>query len=495
MPSQPVDPGATTDSPLEILMVSDVSGRGSKLGGVPVASGKITENLAALPNVNVTLLTVGSTEDHGDARILLIPATDDWESVRLLDVARNGRPSDVPGLPSPEQWRPDFVFGHSRYSGPAAMAIQQRWYPEARLGHFVHMPVRRYAQIQGRPKEEQDRIARIEQEVMARSDLVVGVGPLLTAVAREMAADNPRLPAFHEMIPGAEITGAPVVPVQGQSTTILFTGRVNDAIKGYDHLLRTVGELRQNGVDVRLRVRGVAESNVEAETRRAATLLGSAEAVDIRPYTSDDAELEADFVGAQLAVMPSVAEGYGLVAAEAAARGLPVLVNAESGFGQFLSDTNRVPEAVGRSFVVPDRGLDDRPDERVAEWARAISNVIEDYPTQVARAAELRSVLQEYSWRDASTALVNASLRSAVDSHGHTVQGAGGRLLGPDGRAVDTSRSGQIARGTEFVALDHPAGRGPFASGRPGRGGANRPASARRGPEPPSFSGRKPRSK
>ncbi|TDQ54996.1 glycosyltransferase family 4 protein [Actinorugispora endophytica] len=460
MPSQPVDLSASADSPLEVLVVSDVSGRGSKLGGVPVVSGEITESLAALPNVNVTLLTVGSTEKHGDARIALIPKTEDWESVRLLDVARNGQPSDVPGLPSPEEWRPDLVFGHSRYSGPAAAAIKERWYPEAGLGHFVHMPVRRYAQIQGRPQEEQDKIARIEQEVLGRADLAVGVGRLLTGVAREMAAANPRQPAFHEMIPGAEIVGPPVAPVRGETTNILFTGRVNDAIKGYDHLLRVVAELRERGVDARLRVRGVADWAVEAESRRAAEAVGGAEFVDIRPYTADSAELEADLAESHLAVMPSVSEGYGLVAAEAASRGLPVLVNAESGFGEFISDTTRVPEAVGRSFVVPDLGMDERPGERAEVWARAINNVITDYPQMVDRAAQLRAVLGDYSRRDAAAGLVEAFRRVAVDPRGHTVQGPNGVLLRPDGSKVPALRD---TRGMSLGAMDYPNGMAPGA--------------------------------
>ncbi|APC33486.1 glycosyltransferase family 4 protein [Nocardiopsis dassonvillei] len=473
MPSQQVDGGSEPGSPLEILVVSDVSGRASNMGGIPVASGQLTESLASLPDVNVTLLTVGDTEPHGDARLLTIPRDPDvrWASQQLEDLPLRNRPADVPGFPSSEEWRPDIVIGHSRFSGPAALAFRQHWYPQAQLGHVVHMPIQRCAQIQGRSPEVQEMLVRLEREVMAEADLVIGNGKMLTDIAREMAASNPRQPAFHEMLPGAEVTGPAVTPTPGRTFNLLFTGRVNDDVKGYDHLLEVVTELRGRGVDVRLRVRGVPEAYVEQQRQYAADRVGAAGVVDVRPYTPDLGELSGDYAASHLAVMPSLTEGFGLVAAEAAGRGLPVLVNQESGVAEFFADT-RVPgaENVGRSFVVPDLGLDQRPGERVAAWARAIDGVIRDYPAQVANAARMRTVLRDYSWRDAAAGLVEAFRHASVDARGHTVQGPGGSLLDREGRRLTTPPARGAARGMGIVAMDFPKGRGlPGASARKGR--------------------------
>ncbi|MFC3997844.1 glycosyltransferase family 4 protein [Nocardiopsis sediminis] len=480
MPSQPADGGPGEGSPLEVLVVADVSGRASNAGGVPVASGHLTEALASLPDVNVTLLTVGGTEPHGDARILLIPRDPDisWASQQLQEFPLHSGPGDVPGM-DPD-WRPHAVFGHSRFSGPAAKAVWQHWYPEAQLGHVVHMPIQRYAEIQGRPLEVQETMVRLEREVMADTDLTIGVGAYLTEVARNMAASNPRQPAFHEMLPGSVVSGPPVEPARGETFDILFTGRVNDDIKGYDHLLEVVNELRARGVDARLRVRGVPEAYVEQQRQYAAGRVGAAGIVDIRPYTSDLDELAGDYAASNLAVMPSVAEGFGLVAAEAAARGLPVLVNQESGVAEFFADT-RVPGArdAGRGFVVPDRGLDRRPGERVAAWAQAIDRMIRDYPAQVANAARMRTVLKEYSWRDAAAGVVEAFRHAAVNPRGHTVQGPKGVLLDGEGRPLPALPERGAARGMGVGAMDLPQGRGlPRSPARPGQGAG--PASPRR---------------
>nr|WP_255430118.1 glycosyltransferase family 4 protein [Streptomonospora sp. PA3] len=480
----PTDGGLGAGTPLEVLVVSDVSGRASNAGGVPVAAGALTEALAGLPDANVTLLTAGDTEPHGDARIVSVPRDPDirWASQQLQEMPPNSAPEDVPGMPSRAEWRPDIVIGHSRFSGPAALAVRKHWYPEAKLCHVVHMPVQRYAEIQGRPKEVQETLVGLERAVLAEADLAVGVGKLLTDVGRAMAAENPRQPAFHELLPGSDVSGPAVRPPLGDTFNILFTGRVNDDIKGYDHLLDVVSELRDRGFDVRLRVRGVPEPYVDAERRRAADRLGEAGVAVILPYTSDLAELAEDYAVSHAAVLPSLIEGFGLVALDAAKAGLVTKSARESGVAELFLDT-RVPgaEHIGRSFVVPDLGLD--RGARVAVWVEDLIHTIRNYEEDSAAAARLGAELRNnYTWPYAAVGMARAVRNLAHDPHAHTVQGPKGVLLDGDGRRLLPPGAHGAAPGRGFDGVDFPRGLadspGPQARGA----GAAAPKSGARWP-------------
>ncbi len=58
--------------------------------------------------------------------------------------------------------------------------------------------------------------------------------------------------------------------------------------------------------------------------------------LDLRGFTKDPQDLVNDRAEADAIIMPSLHEGFGLVATEGAGEGIPVLVNAESGAGDFL---------------------------------------------------------------------------------------------------------------------------------------------------------------
>ncbi|GAA4941767.1 hypothetical protein GCM10023224_24900 [Streptomonospora halophila] len=486
MPSSSPERG--TERPLEVLFVADLSGRSKGMGGVPVVSGEITRAMAEQPGVNVSLLTVGDTEDHGQARILRIPPTGDWEAVRLRDIAENGTPADVPGMPDPDTWRPDWIYGHSRYSGPAAMNLRRRWYPEANLGHYVHMPIERYAEIQGRPPEDIARLVAFEREVVAEAQHVVGIGPLLTSVGRDLAAGSDPVPALHEAIPGHPRGGEALTPAApgGRPLHILFTGRRDD-IKGYEDLLAALRELNERGVDFRLRVRGFPEDAIAAESPSAAAAIGAEGMTEHLPYTTRQAELDADDAWADMKVGPSKAEGYGVTQADGLWRGLPTLVNAESGIAMFMSDPHRVPADIGSAFIVADLGLTGA--DRAGAWSAAIARVAADHGRHAELAARMREVLSDYSWQHTASAQLESMRRFELGSRGHTIQGPGGVLLGEDGRRLPTAREMRASRamGPGALAADYPAGPRPPA---PGTGAADSAASGR-GPAPGQAARRK----
>ena len=88
------------------------------------------------------------------------------------------------------------------------------------------------------------------------------------------------------------------------------------------------------------------------------------------------------FLEADLAIMPSRTEGFGLTALEALFAGLPILVSDNSGFGQALQEINH-----GSTFVVYS--------DDVEEWGQAIKRARQK-PRNV-RLGEARSLRSSYA--------------------------------------------------------------------------------------------------
>ncbi|WP_203924721.1 glycosyltransferase family 4 protein, partial [Rugosimonospora africana] len=445
-----VGDGSAPAARQRILVVAHASGRSAGLGGLPVASGEITKALAGLDNTEVTLLTIGETEPHGDARIITVPADPGrTPRVQMLDLARKDEP--VPELPPVNSDSYDVVIGHSGFSSSAAMEIRNRRYPSAALVDVLHMPMERYAEVQGNP-ERGLTAAKFEAVVIRNSDLTVGVGPLLTDHAMRLAVGSVRPPSFHELIPGVEVLGELGEPPSGDTLNLLFVGRAGDAIKGYDDLFNAVADLHDHDVPVHLRVRGMDDAELERQQLLADSRLGSG-VIDLRGYTTDRMELLDDYRWAHAAVMPSKIEGYGLAGAEPIAHGLPTLVNEESGLGQALLDDSRFPAHIAAPSVVRDAGLLDHPERRAAAWSRALQDLHDHYDERRAAATQLKAVFEQYTRQHAARALADAMLEATPGAGNVTVQGPNGSVMPRSGLTMaDVEATAQAAEAAQSGA-------------------------------------------
>ncbi|MFE9220768.1 glycosyltransferase family 4 protein [Streptomyces lavendulae] len=460
-PSHEVPPSGTPRR--RILLVSDVSGLG--LGGVPVFNMELARGLAV--RHDVTVLTVDpdpsysqerTEEQHGQAFVINVPPSRaDVEPREALEELVRRAPESY-GLPSPLNDPFDLVIGHSRFSGPAAAALRERWYPRARLVHFLHTSPVRLDWIKGR-WEKGARNAVIERNAMRRADVITGVGELLTVEARRLSEQVVRVPALHEFVPGTEIGERVRGPHGGDTLKLLLPGRATDEIKGVEGAIEAIGLLRNPGEqarygmrrDVHLTVRGgphpVREPEQYARWQQTVARYGASGAVTLLPFSTDPAELRADREGVDAIVMPSLHEGFGLVATEGAGRGVPVLVNEESGAAGFLS---KAPDGVGEPCVVRQRGSG-----RAEAWARAIADLDRDLPGRWENAGLLYDFLKQYTWEHGGQALVDAAMRTTPATllpdgkpyYGDvTSQAPGGMLAGTGGQrrpwAVSTRYDG-----------------------------------------------------
>lgn len=167
-----------------------------------------------------------------------------------------------------------------------------------------------------------EQLRALETAALARAAHVVVSSPMTRAT---LAADF-GVPAARITVaePGTD-RAARVAPWRGGPVSLLAVGSVIPR-KGYGILVAALAGLGTDAPDWRLMVAGsMTLDGTEAGRVRAAiadrgldhriTLLGAV----------DTAHLDALYAGAHIFVMPSLYEGYGMVLAEALARGLPIV--------------------------------------------------------------------------------------------------------------------------------------------------------------------------
>jgi glycosyltransferase involved in cell wall biosynthesis len=114
---------------------------------------------------------------------------------------------------------------------------------------------------------------------------------------------------------------------------LLYFGRLARE-KGIGDALLALGQVARAGRDFRLRVLG---SGDQEHVRALARAHGIAERVEVLPHQGD-ARLLAELEQAQLALLPSHSESFGLAMAEAQAAGLPVVAYAAGSVPEVVQD-------------------------------------------------------------------------------------------------------------------------------------------------------------
>jgi len=176
---------------------------------------------------------------------------------------------------------------------------------------------------------------------------------------------------------------------------LMTTVSADAPIKGLVHLLRALARVRET-LDVELLVVGEF-----TEDGRAATLIDRLDlsgAVTTRPGISTDRMVDC-YATADLAVVPSLYEGFGLPAVEAMACEVPVVA----------TDGGGLPEVVGEAGVVVPAGDD-----------RALAGAVEGLLTDPRRRARLgrrgrRRVRSRFTWERAARRTAAVYRRAYAD--------------------------------------------------------------------------------
>jgi glycosyltransferase involved in cell wall biosynthesis len=188
-----------------------------------------------------------------------------------------------------------------------------------------------------------------------------------------------------------------LLPYQGSEPRLLCVGRLIP-IKGHLVLLRALAQARMRvpGVTLDVAGRGPLEPALKSYARE----LGLDNAVRFLGFVSP---VERAIEDAAIVVVPSVGEGFGMVALEAMERGRPVIASAVGGLPEIVADGETglvVPagdaEALGEAIVALASDL-----ERAAAMGRAgRERALAEFPPE--RCAERIEALYTEASRDSS---------------------------------------------------------------------------------------------
>ena len=331
---------------------------GSSKSGLSTLNRELAKHLAQQPDVEVTVLLPQYSErekqEADDCRVSLAtpePMTG-FDSIRGLSFTREDHDIDV-------------VIGHGQKLGAPAHVIAKQC--KCRRVHIVLNASEELAMFkEGKtaiPKVEEKH--RTEIELCKEADVVLAIGPKL----KEAVSADLRLYGKDEDVinitPGIfwEFANLEQASQEREQFRIFMFGRGDSedfTLKGYDIAAEAVAGLKDKSY--LLQFVGAPNGKEKEVTNEFLKCGIPSSQLIVRGFIESRNALKRFFCEADLAVMPSRTEGFGLTALEALSAGLPILVSENSGLGKAIKS---IP--FGRFFLVDS--------DNAEEWGKAISRV------------------------------------------------------------------------------------------------------------------------
>ena len=314
--------------------------------------------------------------------------------------------------------------------------------------------------------DEPHRRAEAEAAIMRCSEVVLASCSVEAAQLAELYDCDPArirvvAPGVDQAFfgPGHRPQARRALGLPAEAPLLLFVGRIQP-LKGADVAVRALAALTEHPEAPLLVVGGPSGPRGEehlALMRKLVDDLGLAERVHfVAPQPHE--LLSTYYRAADVCVVPSRSESFGLVALEAAACGTPVVAAAVGGLTTLVDD--------GRTGIVVD------PSSPEA-FAAAVSEILADpgRAERLSTAAVVRA--RRYTWTQAA-ALLRAPTRSSPPS----VSWRAADAAGPRSRRPCPSPRSPLLRSGPPATRSSALGRGP--SGRRGRRGGRRPSGGAR---------------
>ena len=360
----------------------------STKGGLSTLNRELAINVAKHPEVEVTFFVPRCNDDDKKAalghKINLVKAK------MLLGMDElawlNFPPSDL---------QIDIVVGHGVKLGPQAQVIrdshQCKW---VQVVHTAPEELGMY-KTYSNPISVNEKKHETEVALCEIADLVVTVGPKLNEAFRAYLRGFKKDQIF-EFTPGilAEFSDVQQDLDDREIFRVLVFGRGDDEdflLKGFDIAASAVATLS----DCHLLFVGAPDGKLQEIKNRFLEYGILANNLTVRSFLQSREGLKKVLCEADLAVMPSRTEGFGLTGLEALSAGLPVLVSRNSGFGEAIK---KLP--FGSLFVI------DSEDPTV--WAKTIEDVRnKERQDRLQESKILRTLYEKkYGWERQSNDLV-----------------------------------------------------------------------------------------
>jgi D-inositol-3-phosphate glycosyltransferase len=266
----------------------------------------------------------------------------------------------------------DLVHSHYWLSGQVGWLATQRW--NVPLVHSMHTmaKVKNLALADGDDPEPIIRVAGEEQVVAAADRLIANTNEEARQLVSLYDADPRAVETIHPGVdldvftPGRRTAARRRLGLRRDDHVVLFAGRVQP-LKAPDVLLRAAAELLAADPAARRRLVVVVVGGLSGTGKahpdslaHLATTLGIEDIVRFEPPV-DQVQLADWYRAADLTVVPSYSESFGLVALESQACGTPVVAAGVGGL--------RTAVAHGTSGILVDGHVP-------ADWARVIADLL-----------------------------------------------------------------------------------------------------------------------
>ena len=366
---------------------------GSSKGGLSTFNRELAIQLAKNANVEVRMYLPQCTEEDKRAAANF--------RVNLVKAEKKPACDPIDWLASvPRDHYMDIVIGHGIHLGRQVPWIKELR-PNCKWIQVVHTVPEELAMskdypfpiVKGAKKHE------AEVELCESADQVVAVGPKLTEVFAYSLRPSGKDQNIITLTPGifSEFANVSHAPVEGEIFCVLVFGRGDREdfhVKGYDIAARAVARLNDEDRSFKLVFVGAPDGE-EDEVKKRFIKEGILSSQLIVRGAKDREQLAKQFFQADLVIMPSRTEAFGLAALEALSAGLPVLVSGNSGIGKAL---RKVP--CGANCVVNN--------EDPVKWAEAIKAVCrKERKVRLKEAILLRQSYAEiYHWEEQCSTLI-----------------------------------------------------------------------------------------
>ena len=411
---------------LEITLLADEWN--STKGGLSTLNRELAIQLAKYHNVAVTLFVPKCTEEErkaaGKHNIRIVEATErpDYDPLDWLSFPPRDLVCDV-------------IIGHGVKLGKQAQVIRDYhncscW---LQVVHTVPEELAMFKTYSGAISQGDEK-QWAEVKLCTIADLVVAVGPKLHDIYSRYLSRSEK--NVINLTPGilAEFSDLKQSTQGSKKFWVLVFGRGDSEdfeLKGFDIAARAVAEL--NNKSYHLIFVGAPSGKGDQVAGKLLKQGLSRGQLTVKGFLENREDLRTLSSTANLAVVPSRTEGFGLTALEALSAGLPFLVSQNSGFGEALQE---IP--FGSSWIV------DSEDPK--RWAEGIKGVREK-GSETARkeCQELRSLYAEkYSWEKQCNGLVEIML---ILAHGKYFNRPSVRQSVSRSVSQSVSQSGRLYRG------------------------------------------------
>lgn len=303
--------------------------------------------------------------------------------------------------------RYDVLHSHYWVSGIAGLELSQLW--GVPLVHTMHTmaKVKNLLLESGEQPEPRRREVGEHRIVDGAARLIANTSAEAEELVSHYGADYDNIDIAP---PGVDLaTFTPAFRARSRSERgipadtfhLLFAGRIQ-RLKGPQILVKAAAKLRSRRPDIKLRltILGALSGNKDFNLRHLVSDAGMDDVVTHLPPVGAP-ELAAWFRAADVVVMPSFSESFGLVALEAQACGTPVVATRVGGLSRAIFN--------GRTGLLVDG-------HHAEDWADALEALYDDPVTRedMGRAAAIRA--QNSGWQR-TAAITLESYHAAVDNH------------------------------------------------------------------------------